>query len=112
MKPACGSGEEQGEYDLPLHVAALCTYRMSTNIGQVDGLTRWNSYGHGLLMPWYEFLESSGSRELGILTHTCRSGLSRRGEEGQVDEDSTQGVFCMQAFRNRCLDRNSIRSRM
>ena len=23
-KPACGSGEEVGEYDLGLHVAALC----------------------------------------------------------------------------------------
>lgn len=23
-KPVCGGGEEQGEYDLPLHVAALC----------------------------------------------------------------------------------------
>jgi hypothetical protein len=23
-KPQCGSGEEVGEYDLPLHVAGLC----------------------------------------------------------------------------------------
>jgi hypothetical protein len=26
-KPACGSGEEPGEYDLGLHVAALCKSR-------------------------------------------------------------------------------------
>lgn len=88
MKPACGSGEEVGEYDLPLHVVALCTYRMSTDMGHIHGLTRWNSFGHGLLMPWYEFMESPGREENGILTQTCRSGLSRRGEEGQVVEDS------------------------
>jgi hypothetical protein len=23
-KPQCGGGEEEGEYDLPLHVAAVC----------------------------------------------------------------------------------------
>jgi hypothetical protein len=26
-KPVCGSGEEAGEYDLGLHVAALCEWR-------------------------------------------------------------------------------------
>lgn len=25
-KPVCGGGEEAGEYDLPLHVAALCKF--------------------------------------------------------------------------------------
>jgi len=25
IKPQCGGGKEQGEYDLPLHVAGLCT---------------------------------------------------------------------------------------
>lgn len=25
-KPQCGSGEDAGEYDLPLHVAALCKW--------------------------------------------------------------------------------------
>lgn len=24
IKPQCGGGTEQGEYDLPLHVAGLC----------------------------------------------------------------------------------------
>lgn len=35
MKPACGSGEEVGEYDLPLHVIGLCTYKMSNNMNQI-----------------------------------------------------------------------------
>lgn len=25
-KPKCGGGEEEGEYDLPLHIAAVCEY--------------------------------------------------------------------------------------
>lgn len=29
-KPVCGGGEEVGEYDLPLHVAALCELCSST----------------------------------------------------------------------------------
>lgn len=82
MKPACGSGEEVGEYDLPLHVVALCTYRTGANMGPIDELTQWYSLGHGLLMPWYELMEPSGSEELGILTQTCRSGFPGRGKEG------------------------------
>lgn len=37
MKPACGSGEEAGEYDLPLHVVALCTYTLEHQ----HGLNHW-----------------------------------------------------------------------
>ena len=62
MKPACGSGEEVGEYDLPLHVVALCMYRTSTNMGYIDGLTKRNSLGHGILMSWYDFIGAPGER--------------------------------------------------
>lgn len=31
-KPACGSGEEVGEYDLGLHVAALCKSILMTSL--------------------------------------------------------------------------------
>lgn len=111
MKPACGSGEEVGEYDLPLHVIGLCTYTMSTDMGQIDGLTRWT-----VLVMFFSCLGTTSwkpweAAELGILTRLCRSGLSRCGEEDQVAQDSGQGVFCMQTFRNRCFDCNSIRSR-
>lgn len=88
MKPACGSGEEAGEYDLPLHVVALCKYTITAPTGEAAGLTWWNSLGHGLLMPWYVSNEAPGSGEFGVLTQKCRSGLSRRGEESQVVEDS------------------------
>jgi hypothetical protein len=36
-KPQCGGGEEEGEYDLPLHVAAVCQYNTFRNLAPLTG---------------------------------------------------------------------------
>lgn len=77
-KPVCGGGEEVGEYDLPLHVAALCKSYTITLGKEAQGkyvLTNNNSLGVGCLHP--------------------RSWLPCGREEDQVDEHSAQGLLLL-----------------
>jgi hypothetical protein len=102
-KPQCGGeGFDPDSYDLPLHVAAVCKYRRPPH--------QWHPADRS---PVIVFFASIAGRRQHIdiareLTRK-RGWLPRRCEEGEMAEDPSTHILCLQAFWYRCPHSDSIR---
>jgi hypothetical protein len=86
-KPACGTQGPRQVYDLPLHVAALCT--SSTFWASTKALMQLSSSRIGCFMFWRRL--PSGCKKV------------------QVAQDTSQSLLFLQAFWYWCLDCNRFR---